>query len=148
MEDRDILLQETYAKEPNGPWKVLVTCMTLNRTTWMQAEPALIEIFKRWPSPITMASMNQYERDQLRIIMQPLGFGEMRTRRVIHMSQQFVAMYGMLGDQWEKYIVKILPGIGDYGSHAWDLFVLKRPCNPIDARLKWYAEKVGLLKEK
>jgi endonuclease III-like uncharacterized protein len=145
MNDREVLLQEIYIKGPCGPWRVLVTCMTLNQTTWVQAQPALEAIFKRWPTPSCFLGMRPDEVDDLRAILQPLGFMDQRARRLVTMSQQFSMKIREYQDSWEKYEVLWFTGCGQYALDAWSLFVLRRPCAPSDKRLRWYAEKNGLL---
>jgi endonuclease III len=147
MRDREFLLQERYVNEEFGPWKVLVTCMMLNQTTWMQAEKALERIFERWPTPHSFDNMFNQDWYQLHEILRPLGLVERRSRFLVYMSRQFALNYDNVGTNWHKYRIFSFSGCGQYAEDAWTLFVLKTPCRPKDKRLMYYAKREGLYVE-
>ena len=147
MIDRERLLQEDYVDTPHGPWKVLVVCQLLNRTTWKQAETALRSIFSKWPSPKSMAFMEVDEMQEFHEILKPLGLTRTRRANLMAMSLQYhaaIAMFAELRD----FPVKAFKGCGQYAEDAWKLFVLKEECYPDDRRLRDYAKDHGLLKER
>jgi endonuclease III-like uncharacterized protein len=146
MNDRDRLLQEDYVDTKHGPWKVLVVCQTLNRTTWVQAEPTLRKIFGRWPSPKDMALMPVHEMFELEEMLKPLGMSKNRKQFMLAMSLQYYEASQQY-DSFADYPVREFKGCGQYAEDAWSLFVLKRMCTPADRRLREYAQQVGLYKE-
>lgn len=151
MQNREILIQEDLMREPYGSWKVLVACLCLNRTTWMQAEPVIMRILQKYPTPQDMDYRPMtYVREMgvmrdLQEKLRPLGFASSREERMTTMSRQYLRAKEGLGDCYEAYPIKSFKGCGKYADDAWKLFVLKIPCRPTDKQLIRYAEKVGLL---
>lgn len=140
MKDRCTLLQEDFCSgDWPDPWKVLVLCQMLNRTTWMQVEKVAKKFFERWPSPSSVV----HEEDEFfawsRVELKPLGLAEIRARRIYRMSSDIDVDRKLFGDDWASYPVSLYAGCGVYATDAWFLFVLKRPCDPKDRRLRWYA---------
>ena len=123
---------------------MVVVCQFLNRTTWLQAEPALVKLFKKFPCFESVAFISFNDVDELRQVLTPLGFLKSRLRAVLGMSLQFYDAYDQFGEDWSKYDIKSFSGCGQYASDAWDLFVLKRVCSPKDRLLKDYALARGL----
>ena len=144
MVDRGKLLQEEYVSTPHGSWKVLVVCQFLNRTTWVQAEPALVKFFEKFPNPESVARISFNDVDKLKLILNSLGFLKSRLKAVLKMSLQFCDVYDQFGEDWSRYDVKSFTGCGQYAADAWDLFVLKKSCAPKDRLLRDYALARGL----
>lgn len=92
-------------------------------------EKVLPAVFRKYPTP---EAMSQAEFDDLSQIVAPLGFRNRRTKNLIEMSKHF------LGSNWKH--ARELPGIGDYGAAAWDIFVLGKlpPECPKDGALRNY----------
>lgn len=114
---------------PDG-WKILVACMLLNLTTRRTMEKILPTLFNKYPDAHAMAAADP---DQLAQIIAPLGFRNRRTKNLIAMSRQY------LTSDWTH--VSELPGIGEYGSAAWDIFVAGRlpdSCPKDGALAKYY----------
>lgn len=97
---------------PNN-WKILIVCVLLNRTTRKQVEKILPSLFKLCP---TVQSMSNCNLSQLTSVIAPLGFKNKRAITLINLSKNY------LKTNWTH--AKELPGIGDYGAAAWDIFVL------------------------
>jgi endonuclease III len=146
MENRPTLLQEEYVKQEHGPWKVLVVCQFLNRTTWKQAEPALEEFFKLVPSPDAMPRA-VIVSDELESIVKPLGLALHRLRNLIFMTAEYREAVKKYGKDYDRYPVLEFDGCGRYAEDAWKLFVLKQACAPKDKQLLRYAAREKLLSE-
>ncbi|KAI0816051.1 DNA glycosylase [Trametes gibbosa] len=82
---KPILIQEHVAADP---WKVLVAVTLLNKTAGKHAIPVFFEIVDRWPTPAALADA---PRSLLQELVQHLGLGEMRTSRLIDISQTYLA---------------------------------------------------------
>lgn len=104
------LIQETLW--PNK-WRILVACIMLNLTSRRAAEKILPKLFNKYPDAQSMSSA---DFDDLSSIIAPLGFRNRRTKVLIGMSKKYVS------GGWTH--AKELPGIGEYASAAWDIFVL------------------------
>ena len=109
--------------------RILVACMLLNLTTRRAMEKVLPRVFRAYPTPEAMAAADPNDLSQ---IIAPLGFRNRRTKNLIEMSKRY------LEPNWKH--AKELPGIGEYGAAAWDIFVLRKlPAEcPKDGALKNY----------
>ena len=117
-------------------WKILISCMMLNCTTRRQVEKILPAFFKRWPTPESLSSANVGEVSSM---ISSLGFQNRRAEALVKMTKAY------LKKDWKH--AQELPGIGQYASAAWQIFVLGTlPDNcPKDHALvlyyKWIKEK-------
>lgn len=93
-------------------WRVIVVCMLLNRTTRRAVEKIVPKLFAKWPDASSMGSADFAE---LEALIAPLGFKTRRTENLIAMSRAFAE------GKWSH--PSELPGIGQYASDAWDIFV-------------------------
>lgn len=92
-------------------WKILVSCILLNRTTRKQVEKVINNLFIVYPNAQAMSVADPNELAQ---IVAPIGFKNRRARTLILMSQSYLTKH------WKH--AKELPGIGDYGAAAWEMF--------------------------
>lgn len=124
-----LLLQEVLVVQPDGPWRVLVGCCLLNKTSRKQADRVWPELFLRWPSPSAMASADAADLEEL---LRPLGFGRVRAKRLVEMSSAYAA------GSWSDVVQ--LPGVGKYASDSWKIFVEgdRSSVDPDDKELKRY----------
>ena len=102
------LIQETLYSDP---WKVLVACVLLNKTSCAVVRTLIWELFALIPTP--EAAVAVPEEDILRII-RPLGLSK-RAGFIKRLSEQY------LRDDWR--VVTDLAGCGKYASDAYALFV-------------------------
>jgi len=139
QENRKRLIQEDYVDTDYGPWKVLVICQCLNQATWMVVEKVVEKLFEKYPNPKSVAKADPLELFE---IVRSLGFGARRTDNLIDMSKQYRVQEEEFGDDYELYDILSMEGCGVYALDAWQLFVLKIPCNPKDRHLKRYADNL------
>ena len=104
------LIQETLW--PNE-WKILVACMLLNCTTRKSMEKVVKPLFEKYPDALSMTTANPNEVAEL---IGSLGFRNKRSKSLIEMSKAYVKK------EWSH--VCELPGIGEYASAAWEIFIL------------------------
>ncbi|KAG6675210.1 hypothetical protein I3842_15G089900 [Carya illinoinensis] len=118
------LLQEDHADDP---WKVLVICMLLNRTTGSQAGKILSDLFTLCPDAKTATEVPAKEIEK---IIQPLGLQKKRTEMIQRFSQDY------MGDTW-KYVTDLY-GVADayaiFCTGKWDRV------RPTDYMLNYYWE--------
>lgn len=120
------LLQEIYVKDP---WKLLVCCMFLNRTSrFNQVDKIREPFFKRWPNPKAASEADQNEMAE---VIASLGFKNKRSASIIKMSREFLEV------RWNNPIE--LHGLGPYAQDSYDIFInRKRNIRPTDKVLKRY----------
>ncbi|OSC97367.1 hypothetical protein PYCCODRAFT_1528785 [Trametes coccinea BRFM310] len=81
---KPILIQEHVACDP---WKVIVAVTLLNKTAGKQSIPVFFDIIDRWPTPDALA---QAPLSLLHELVKDLGLGEVRSTRLIALSQMYV----------------------------------------------------------
>ena len=104
------LLQECLG---GCPWRVSVASMLLCRTTRRQAEPALLELLRRWPGPEFLCRADLLEVES---VVRPCGLYRNRARQLTRFSSLW------LGDGWED--LRDLCGVGVYVADAVGLVCL------------------------
>ncbi|XP_068664192.1 methyl-CpG-binding domain protein 4-like protein [Aristolochia californica] len=102
------LLQEDHV---NDPWRVLVICMLLNRTSGTQAGRVLSDLFALCPDAKTATEV---EAEEIEKVIQTLGLQKKRAQ----MIQRFSIEY--LQEDWTH--VTQLHGIGKYAADAYAIF--------------------------
>tara|TARA_B100000131_G_scaffold301898_1_gene324521 strand:- start:308 stop:751 length:444 start_codon:yes stop_codon:yes gene_type:complete len=123
----DPLIQELYWPDR---WKMTVICLCLNMTSGKQVRPILPELFRRWPTPESMAAA---DTEELKILIKPLGFLNKRSLALKRMSQEW------LTKDWTK--IKDLYGCGQYAQDSDSIFYLgDTQVEPADGELSRYLE--------
>ena len=105
------LVQERVSRSRHFPWRVLVCCALLNRTTKEQARPALSAFFAWWPTPEYFA-LTGPTYAALRNLLAPLGLVNRRRELLIRMTDDYLAG----ASPYECF------GVGEYARDALDLF--------------------------
>ncbi|XP_044477340.1 methyl-CpG-binding domain protein 4 isoform X2 [Mangifera indica] len=102
------LLQEDHYHDP---WRVLVICMLLNRTSGTQARRVISELFTLCPDAKTATEVAPEEIEK---IIQTLGLQKKRALMIQRFSQEYL---------WEDWThVTQLHGIGKYAADAYAIF--------------------------
>jgi len=115
---------------PNS-WQIMLSCLLLNRTSRKQVEKVLPRLLSLYPDARSMAAADPVS---LSSVIAPLGFKNRRSITLIEFSKNF------LKSNWTH--ASELPGVGEYASAAWDIFVLNkmpsRAPNDHALTLYWY----------
>jgi len=107
-------LQEIYGDEP---WKLLVACVLLNRTTRRQVDGIRDELFSRWSTPEALGAADEIELAKL---LYPLGFYNRRATSLKKLASAWLTA------DIARDGVESLPGVGKYAADSWAIFVEKR----------------------
>jgi endonuclease III len=124
------------------PWRVIVISQLLQRTTWVQADRVIGELFELWPDPSAMAAASP----RLEKLIRPCGLANQRAARLREMSGQY--------SEWEREdtgderalpgpppeLVKQWAGCGPYVLEAYRLIVRGEKFTPVDKKLRWAVE--------
>ncbi|KAK8533822.1 hypothetical protein V6N13_028491 [Hibiscus sabdariffa] len=102
------LLQEDHAHDP---WRVLVICMLLNRTSGNQTRKVLSDFFTLCPDAKTATEVAAEEIEKA---IKTLGFQKKRAEMIQRMSQEY------LWKEW-TYVTE-LHGVGKYAADAYAIF--------------------------
>ena len=92
-------------------WGFLVACVMLNQTTRRQVEKVLPRFLELCRTPAEFLDRNEVE---IKDVIRSLGFANRRYNNLFGMATKLVE-----GD-WTH--ARELPGIGEYGARAWEMF--------------------------
>ncbi|ESQ49233.1 hypothetical protein EUTSA_v10020704mg [Eutrema salsugineum] len=122
------LLQEDHWHDP---WRVLVICMLLNKTSGAQTRGVISDLFVLCPDA---KSATEVEEKEIESLIKPLGLQKKRAK----MIQRFSLEY--LQESWTH--VTQLYGVGKYAADAYAIFCNgKWDCvRPADHMLNYYWE--------
>ncbi|KAL5570253.1 hypothetical protein UlMin_026828 [Ulmus minor] len=120
------LLQEDHVHDP---WRVLVICMLLNRTTGLQAGRVISDLFTLCPDAKAATEVAPVEIEK---IIQPLGLQKKRAIMIQRFSHEY------LEENWTH--VTQLHGIGKYAADAYAIFCTGKweRVKPTDHMLNYY----------
>ena len=122
-------IQETLPFGQHYPWRVMVSCVLLNRTQRNQVRPILDKVWEMLPTPDALLHMTDKQENDLHVLLAPLGLINRRYDILIRMTIDYLE-----GKELHKCF-----GLGKYGRDAVDLFVLGRTdVHPHDTWLKPY----------
>ena len=118
------------------PWRLLVGCIFLNKTTAKVAVPIMDAFFSRWGSPEAASAADETELCEL---LKPMGLQRKRAHMLIRFSREYLG-------PWSSP-ARDLHGIGKYAEDAWRLFC----CGDLDVQptdkellryLSWYKAEI------
>jgi hypothetical protein len=110
------------------PWRVLVTCVLLNRTHGRQVRPIFGHLFEKYKTPESVVEAN---RDDLVAILRPLGLQNVRATNLQKLSADFI----------QRMPLSHIRGVGQYAMDAYAIFCQGRiDIEPADTWLKPYVE--------
>ncbi|PIA25298.1 hypothetical protein AQUCO_11900005v1 [Aquilegia coerulea] len=123
-----LLLQEQHFSDP---WRVIVICMLLNRTSGRQVRGVISDFFKLCPDAKTTTEV---VTEELEKVIQRLGLHKKRAKMVQRFSQEY------LEDGWTH--VTQLHGVGKYAADAYAIFCTGKwdRVKPMDHMLNKYWE--------
>ncbi|GLU17349.1 hypothetical protein SLE2022_337200 [Rubroshorea leprosula] len=120
------LLQEDHAHDP---WRVLVICMLLNKTSGRQTKGLISDFFTLCPDAKTCTDIATEEIEKL---ITPLGLQKKRAVALQRFSQEY------LSESWTH--VTQLHGVGKYAADAYAIFCTGKwdRVRPTDHMLNYY----------
>lgn len=121
------LIQEEYSDDP---WKVVVCCICLNRTTGVAAKPVIKKLFETWPDPISMSWARESEMKHL---IKSIGLVNVRYKALTKFSSDYVSL--------PLSRLRAMYGVGQYAIDAYNMVCLNNYSRkPTDRQLlkKWY----------
>ncbi|EFJ45791.1 hypothetical protein VOLCADRAFT_35340, partial [Volvox carteri f. nagariensis] len=115
----------------DNPWRLLVACILLNKTTGRQVRQVLGPLWRSYPTPEAMAAADPRVVED---ILRPLGLQVRRAERLVRFSEEF------LSRQWT--CPTQLYGVGRYAADAYLIFCKGRwrEVQPADKDLRRYRD--------
>jgi endonuclease III len=131
------LIQEDYV---NDPWKILVCAILVRRCRGSVAKAMARVLFKWYPTAEDFMVMHDPER--IFALLQPLGFGRVRTEGIIKLTTAYVK----LDDPYSIPEVATLPEVGEYALDSYTIFIQgKTDITPKDVVLQRYLRRIGAM---
>lgn len=120
----DLMVQQQI----NTAWEHMVGVIMLNQTSRGPVKITLPEFLYWFPTPQALLSADE---DFVKTILAPLGMMNVRYKRLIRMSQDYLT--------WDGNDATVLYGIGKYGSDSYEIFFKQNySVQPTDKELKKY----------
>jgi len=123
----DLMVQQQISNS----WEHMVGVIMLNQTGRRPVKLTLPEFLYWFPTPHTLL---QADEDFVKSIIQPLGMVNVRYKRLIRMSQDYLT--------WDGNDATMLYGIGKYGSDSYEIFFKQNyAVEPTDKELIRYLDE-------
>jgi methyl-CpG-binding domain protein 4 len=123
----DLMVQQQI----RNSWEHMVGVIMLNQTGRRPVKTCLPEFLYWFPNPHALLSADE---DFVKSIIQPLGMVNVRYRRLIGMSQDYLT--------WNGEDATMLYGIGRYGSDSYEIFFKQNyTVEPTDKELRRYLDQ-------
>ncbi len=123
----DLMVQQQI----NNSWEHMVGVIMLNQTGRKPVKTTLPEFLYRFPTPNALIDADE---DFVKSIIQPLGMLNVRYKRLVGMSQDYLT--------WDGHDATMLYGIGKYGSDSYEIFFKHNyDVEPTDKELKRYLQE-------
>ncbi|CAM9496509.1 unnamed protein product, partial [Phaeothamnion confervicola] len=124
------LLEELLAPDP---WRILLSCILLNKTSRRQVDAVLAELLAMLPNATAAAAADPVAIEP---VIRPLGLHEKRSRAIVRFSREFLAR------SWRS--PRELHFVGQYGEDAYNIFCVpggwQQAAEPHDHALNWYVD--------
>lgn len=123
----DLMVQQQISNS----WEHMVGVIMLNQTGRRPVKLTLPEFLYWFPTPHTLL---QADEDFVKSIIQPLGMVNVRYKRLIGMSRDYLT--------WDGNDATMLYGIGKYGSDSYEIFFKQNyAVEPTDKELIRYLDQ-------
>ena len=96
----------------HDPYQMLIGCIMLNQTSNKNVRQVIYAFFDKWSTP---QSVLEADPNEIRELIRPLGFYNIRTNRIIRFSLEYI----------NKKFTKAseLYGIGKYADDSYEIFI-------------------------
>jgi methyl-CpG-binding domain protein 4 len=123
----DLMVQQQITNS----WEHMVGVIMLNQTGRKPVKMTLPEFLYWFPTPHALL---QADEDFVKTILAPLGMLNVRYKRLIRMSKDYLT--------WDGEDATMLYGIGKYGSDSYEIFFKHNySVEPTDKELKRYLQE-------
>ena len=123
----DLMVQQQISNS----WEHMVGVIMLNQTGRKPVKLTLPEFLYWFPDPITLINADE---EFVKSIIQPLGMVNVRYKRLIGMSRDYLT--------WNGDDATMLYGIGKYGSDSYEIFFKQNyAVEPTDKELIRYLDE-------
>ena len=141
---RATALAELKDTEEGDPFKILIGTILSQRTRDEQTSLATERLFKRFGTPEALARAPPGEVKRL---IKPVGFYNMKTKAVIEASRQLVERFdGRVPSDIHELMT--IPWVGRKTANCVLVYGFDKPAIPVDTHVHRISNRLGLVKTK
>lgn len=139
-----VQLMETFHKQENGPFLVLISCILSLRTNDKTTYPATLKMLKLGKSPKEFAQVNE---GKLADAIYPVGFYKNKAEQIIELSKILVEKYdSKVPDEIEELIK--FKGVGRKTANLVLSRGFNKPAICVDVHVHRIFNRLGYIKTK
>lgn len=143
-EIRATALARLQEAEAGDPFRILIGTILSHRTRDENTTRATENLFSKFKTPKEIAVADP---DEIRKLIRPSGFYNMKTRNIIRASQQVVTEFGGRVPDNEEDLLKI-HSVGRKTANCVLVYAFNKPAIPVDTHVHRISNRLGLVKTK
>jgi endonuclease III len=141
---RATALAELKDTEDGDPFRILIGTILSQRTRDERTSLATERLFKVFKRPADLAGANE---DQVRELIKPVGFYNMKAKSVIKVAKQLVDEFG--GEvPSDVDALMSLPSVGRKTANCVLVYGFDKPAIPVDTHVHRISNRLGLVETK
>lgn len=132
-------LQDT---EGSDPFRILIGTILSHRTKDENTTKATENLFSKYKTPAELAAASPA---QVRRLIRPSGFYNMKTKNIMTASRQLVEQFGGRVPDTEEDLLK-LRAVGRKTANCVLVYAFKKPAIPVDTHVHRISNRLGLVR--
>ncbi|MDV3293798.1 MAG: endonuclease III [Nitrososphaerales archaeon] len=141
---RATALSELQDTEQGDPFKVLIGTILSHRTRDENTTRATENLFSRYSTPVQLAHADPSE---VRKLIRPAGFYNMKTKNIIRVSNQLLTDFGgEVPSNIEDLLT--LHSVGRKTANCVLVYAFNEPAIPVDTHVHRISNRLGLVRTK
>ena len=141
---RATALAQLQDSEEGDPFRILIGTILSHRTRDENTTRATENLFSRYKTPRALA---EADPDDVRRLIKPSGFYNMKTKNIIKASRQLVTEFGGRVPDNEEDLLKI-HSVGRKTANCVLVYAFSKPAIPVDTHVHRISNRLGLVKTK
>lgn len=141
---RATALSQLKNAEGGDPFKILIGTILSHRTKDENTTRATENLFSRYKTPGQIADADPGE---VRRLIRPSGFYNMKTKNIMRASRQVVEEFGGKVPDNEEDLLKI-HSVGRKTANCVLVYAFNKPAIPVDTHVHRISNRLGLVKTK
>jgi len=141
---RATALAELKDAEDGDPFRILIGTILSQRTRDERTTFATERLFRRFKGPEDLARADE---DEVRELIRPVGFYNMKTKSIIKVAKQLVEEFG--GEvPSDVDVLMTLPSVGRKTANCVLVYGFDKPAIPVDTHVHRISNRLGLVETK
>jgi len=141
---RATALAELQAAEVSDPFRILISTILSHRTRDENTTKATENLFSVYKTPAQLANASLSD---VRRLIRPSGFYNMKAHNIVRVSKQLVDEFGGRVPDNEEDLLK-LHSVGRKTANCVLVYAFNKPAIPVDTHVHRISNRLGLVKTK